>query len=76
MNLFTTMLARMSPKSKLIGAAILAFLIGIMFKSSSSGAGRYQACGNSAMYVLDTQNGSLWELDGSRYKRAATMPSW
>ncbi len=66
----------MSPKTKLIGAAVLAFLLGMMLKGGSSSSGRYVPFGTSPNFVLDTQNGSAWQLDGNRYRRIATMPAW
>ncbi len=75
-NIFTNMLARMSPRAKIIGAAIVAFVIGMMLRGGSASNGRYMPCGNSPNFVLDTQNGSAWQLDGNRYRRIGSMPAW
>jgi hypothetical protein len=66
----------MNERTKLIIVAISAFWLGGLLKGSGSNTGRYQPCGDSHAYVLDTQKGTVWELKGSRYQELATMPSW
>jgi hypothetical protein len=74
MNSFTSFFLRMNERTKLLLVGVVAFSAGMMFKGSSSTNGRYQPCGNSLVYVLDTQNGSAWELRNGRYERLGAMP--
>ena len=74
MNTFTSILSRMNERTKLLLVGAVAFSIGMMFKGGGSNTGRYQACGNSPTYVLDTQKGVAWELRNGRYERMAEMP--
>ena len=58
---------RLSPRTKMIGAAILAFLVGTLFggHGTSEGTGRYQAyIGGGVVATLDTHTGQLYILDG------------
>ena len=74
MNTFTTFWARMNERSKLLLVGGLAFFLGGFFKGSSSPIGRYQACGNSPTYIIDTQKGTTWEIKGTEYQKLASLP--
>ena len=74
MNSFSSIYSRMNERTKLILVAVVAFWFGGLLKGGGSNTGRYQPCGNSPAYVLDTQKGTLWELKGSKYQESATMP--
>lgn len=74
MNTFYSIYSRMSERTKLILVAVVAFWLGGLLKGSGSNSGRYQACGNSPTYVLDTQKGTAWELKGTKYQELGSMP--
>ena len=75
MNAFTSFFARMNERTKLLLVGAVAFSVGMMLRGSGGAtSGRYQACGNSPAYVLDTQKGVAWELRNGRYERMAAMP--
>ena len=74
MNAFTSILSRMNERTKLLLVGAAAFSLGMMLKGGGATPGRYQACGNSPTYVLDTQKGVAWELRNGRYERMAEMP--
>ena len=74
MNTFSSMYARMNERTKLVAVAVLAFFLGGLLKGGGSNTGRYQACGNSPTYIIDTQKGTTWEMKGSRYQELASMP--
>jgi hypothetical protein len=77
MNSFSTIYARMNERTKLIVVAAVAFFLGGLLKGGGgSSTGRYQACGNSPTYILDTTKGTTWELKGTRYQELGSMPSW
>ena len=74
MNTFAPLYARMDERTKLILVGVLAFFLGGLLKGGGSNVGRYQACGNSPTFVLDTQKGTAWELKGTRYQELGSMP--
>jgi hypothetical protein len=74
MNTFSSIYSRMNERTKLLIVAVVAFWLGGFFKGGGSSTGRYQACGNSPTYVLDSQKGVAWELRNGRYERMAEMP--
>jgi lipopolysaccharide export system protein LptC len=74
MNSFSSIYARMNERTKLIIVAVVAFWLGGLLKGSGSSTGRYQPCGNSPTYVLDTQKGTAWELKGTKYQEMGSMP--
>ena len=61
-------LDRLSVRTKMIGLAIIAFVIGTFFggHGSESNNGRYVPWGNSGTAMLDTRTGQLWTLDAGR----------
>jgi len=67
MNMFSSISSRMSERTKLIAVAVVAFWLGGLLKGGSS-IGRYQPCGNSPNYVLDTAKGTVWVLEGIKFK--------
>ena len=73
MNTFSSIYSRVGERTKLIIVAVVAFWLGGLLKGGS-GAGRYQVCGNSPNYVLDTQKGTVWEIKGSKYQEMASIP--
>jgi hypothetical protein len=74
MNSFSSIYARMNERTKLVVVAVLAFFLGGLLKGGGTASGRYQPCGNSAVYVLDTQKGTSWELKGTKYQEMGSMP--
>jgi len=76
MNSFSTIYARMNERTKLVLVAALAFFLGGLLKGGGTSVGRYQACGNSPTYLVDTAKGTTWELKGNRYQELGSMPSW
>ena len=74
MNTFQTIYSRMNERTKLLIVAVVAFFLGGLLKGGGSPVGRYQMCGNSPTYVLDTVKGTAWEMKGSRYEQIASMP--
>ena len=74
MNNFRSIYARMSERTKLILVAVIAFFLGGLLKGGGSSTGRYQPCGNSPTYVIDTQKGTTWELKGTKYQELGSMP--
>jgi hypothetical protein len=74
MNSFSSIYSRMNERTKLVLVAVLAFFLGGLLKGGGTSVGRYQACGNSPTYILDTQKGTAWEMKGTRYQEMATMP--
>ncbi|MDR3404278.1 MAG: hypothetical protein P4L99_17400 [Chthoniobacter sp.] len=74
MNTFTSIYSRMNERTKLVIVAVVAFFLGGLLKGGGSTVGRYQVCGNSPTYVLDTQKGKMWEMKGTRYEEMASMP--
>jgi len=74
MNTFTSIYSRMNERTKILLVGVLAFFLGMMLKGGGSTVGRYQACGNSPTYILDTEKGTAWEIKGTRYQEMATMP--
>lgn len=76
MNTFSSIYSRMNERTKLILVAVIAFWLGGLLKGGGAGTGRYQPCGNSANYVLDTQKGTVWEMKGTKFQELASMPSW
>jgi len=74
MNTFTSIYARMNERTKLVIVAVVAFALGGLLKGGGTTTGRYQVCGNSPNYVLDTQKGKMWEMKGTRYEEMASMP--
>jgi hypothetical protein len=74
MNSFSSIYARMNERTKLVLVAVLAFFLGGLLKGGGSSVGRYQACGNSPTYILDTQKGTSWELKGTKYQEMGSMP--
>jgi hypothetical protein len=74
MNTFASIYSRMNERTKLILVAFVAFFLGGLLKGGGASNGRYQACGNSPTYVLDTQKGTAWEIKGTKYQEMASMP--
>jgi hypothetical protein len=74
MNTFSSIYSRMNERTKLIVIAVLAFFLGGLLKGGGSNTGRYQVCGTSPTYVLDTQKGTVWEMKGAKYREMASMP--
>jgi hypothetical protein len=73
MDKFSSIYSRLNERTKLIIVAVVAFWLGGLLKGGSS-VGRYQACGNSPAYVLDTQKGTVWEIKGTKFQEMASMP--
>lgn len=81
LSLLKAFLDRLSVRTKLIGVAVIAFLIGTFFggRGGSEGTGRYVPFGNSStMATLDTRTGQIWivEGDGKIYQRGPKIPYW
>ena len=76
MNNFYSIYSRIPERTKLILVAMLAFWLGGLLKGEGSKNGRYQSCGGSATYILDTQKGTSWELKGNKYEVMGSMPVW
>jgi len=74
MNTFSSIYSRMNERTKLIVVAVLAFFLGGLLKGGGASTGRYQACGTSPNYVLDTQKGTVWEIKGTKFQEMASMP--
>ena len=71
-------LDRLSVRTKMIGLAVIAFVIGTFFggHGAESSNGRYVPWGNSGTAMLDTRTGQLWTLNGDAngFKKQASLP--
>ncbi len=74
---------RLSVRTKLIGMAIIAFLLGTFFggRGGSEGSGRYvpfNSVGGNSMATLDTRSGQVWIVDaeGQNYRKGPKIPYW
>jgi hypothetical protein len=73
-NFLLTYLARLSLRTKIIAAAVLALLLGMMLRGGGGDNGRYLPVGNTPEYIIDTQKGTAWRLEDGTYRRIASMP--
>jgi hypothetical protein len=75
-NVVPQMLGKISQRTKLIGVAIIAFLLGLMFagRGGDSANGRYVPWGSEGL--LDTRTGQIWVVDpeSHHFKRWASLP--
>ena len=72
---------RLSVRTKLIGVAVLAFLLGTFFggRGSTEGTGRYVPFSSSnTLATLDTRSGQIWivDNDGKVYRKGPKIPYW
>ncbi len=67
-------LNRLTLRQKILTAVVLSFVLWTLFNRPSPANGRYVPCGNSPQYLVDTQQGTAWEMVEGRYRRMATMP--
>lgn len=80
-GLLTAFVDRLSVRTKLIGVAVIALLIGMWLggRGNNEGSGRYVpfTSGNS-MATLDTRSGQVWIVDaeGQNYRRGPKIPYW
>ena len=74
MNTFSSIYSRINERTKLIIVAVLAFWLGGLLKGGSATGRYHQVCGTSPTYMLDTQKGTAWKIDGSKYVEMASLP--
>ena len=73
---------RVSERTKLIGAAVLAFLLGTLWgghRQTAGDNGRYTAVGTDGHVLLDTRTGEVWVFDGEKHafrRQGAPDGSW
>ncbi len=74
--------ARVGERTKLIGVAVLAFILGTLWgghRTVSNENGRYVAVGTEGRVLLDTRTGEVWVFnnDDHTFKRqGAPTHSW
>lgn len=81
LSLLKAFFDRLSVRTKLIGAAVIAFVIGTFFggRGGSEGSGRYVPFNaGGTMATLDTRSGQVWIVDGDgqSYRRGPKIPYW
>ena len=81
LSLLKAFFDRLSVRTKLIGVAVIAFLLGTFFggRGGNEGTGRYVPFGNSnSLATLDTRNGQIWlvENEGTSYRKGPKIPYW
>ena len=79
LSLVTGLWGRLGERTKLIGVAVVAFLLGTLWgghRPTGGDNGRYLAIGTDGHLLLDTHNGDVWVLDNDthKFKRQASMP--
>lgn len=72
---------RLSVRTKMIGVAVIAFVLGTFFggRGGTEGAGRYVPySNNNTLATLDTRNGQIWivDNDGHNYRKGPKIPYW
>lgn len=79
LSLLKAFLDRLSVRTKLIGTAVIAFLIGTYFggRGTSEVNGRYLPWGSSGS-LLDTRSGKTYVLDNDThtFKHGPSLPYW
>jgi hypothetical protein len=73
-NVLLTYLSRLSLRTKIIAAAVLALLLGMMLRGGGGDNGRFLPIGSTPEYIIDTQKGTTWRLENGTYRRVASMP--
>jgi len=76
-NPFTNqMFTRMSLRNKILLTAIVAFVLGMMFRGSGGTAGRYQFSPGNANLIIDTTSGETFQYsaEDKKFKRLGSLP--
>jgi len=66
----------MSLRNKFILTAVVAFILGMMFRGSTGNVGRYQFNASNPTYVIDTTTGETFQYSSAdhNFKRFGSLP--